>query len=317
MSSHLPPLNAVRAFLAAARRQSFTLAAQDLHVTHGAISRQVKSLEDYLGVALFERRVRQVLLTAAGHQFLAEAGPALDQLAAAARLVMARASGRAVRINVRPSFAVRWLIPRLSDFVAQYPGIDPQIVTSTAPPDADDTPFDIAIRRGLDGWPASLAVHPFLEDQGLLVGAPHLMRDVGAPEALASLALLLSKTRKTDWDDWKKHAGIVRLRPRRQIFFDHLHFVLQAAVDGLGFTIAPVSLLSNDLATGRLACALPGLRLPLRRYYYGLAPSASRETQLFVRWLDGHARPGIRSSPDIPSAPHAPPLPASDTASAR
>ncbi|ANN65569.1 LysR substrate-binding domain-containing protein [Bordetella bronchialis] len=289
MSSSLPPLNAVRAFLAAARRQSFTLAAQDLHVTHGAISRQVKSLEDYLGVPLFERRVRQVRLTAAGQRFLAEAGPALDQIATAARQLMARAPVRAVRINVRPSFAVRWLIPRLSDFVARHPGIDPQIVTSTAQPDAPGAPYDIAIRRGLEGWPASLPTHPFLEDEGLLVGAPRLMRGVDEPEALASLALLLSRTRKADWDDWKQHAGIPRLRPKRQILFDHLHFVLQAAVDGLGFTIAPRSLLSNDLDTGRLACALPALRLPLTRYYYGMSPSASRETQLFSRWLDAQA----------------------------
>ena len=290
MRSQLPPLNAVRAFLAAARRLSFTLAADDLHVTHGAISRQVRSLEDYLGMPLFERRVRQVRLTAAGQQFLAEAGPALDQIAMAARQLMARAPVRAVRINVRPSFAVRWLIPRLSDFVAQYPGIEPQVVTSTAHPDAGGAPFDIAIRRGLDGWPASLAVHPFLEDEGLLVGPPRLMRTVVEPEARASLALLSSKTRKADWDDWKKHAGIVRLRPKRQIYFDHLHFVLQAAIDGLGFTIAPASLLSNDLADGRLACALPQLRLPLARYYYGMAPSASREAQLFSRWLDGQAQ---------------------------
>lgn len=292
MSSQLPPLNAVRAFLAAARRQSFTLAGEDLHVTHGAISRQVKSLEDYLGVALFERRVRQVRLTPAGQQFLAEAGPALDQIATAARQLMAQSPGRAVRINVRPSFAVRWLIPRLSDFVEQHPGIDPQVITSAAPPDASGAAFDVAIRRGLEQWPEALSMHPFLEDEALLVGAPRLLRGISEPAELATLTLLLSKTRKTDWDDWKKHAGIMRLRPRRQILFDHLHFVLQAAVDGLGFTIAPVSLLSNDLANGRLACILPDLRLPLTRYYYGLAPSASREAQLFSRWLESQARPG-------------------------
>ncbi|WP_094855018.1 LysR substrate-binding domain-containing protein [Bordetella genomosp. 10] len=289
MAAHLP-LNAVRAFLAAARRQSFTLAAADLHVTHGAISRQVRSLEDYLGVALFERRVRQVRLTPAGQQFLAEAGPALDQVAAAARQVMAQASGRAVRINVRPTFAVRWLIPRLSDFVAQYPGIEPQILTSIAPPNAPDLSYDIAIRRGLENWPDTLGMHPFLEDEALLVGAPRLMRGVTEPAALASLTLLLAKTRRTDWEDWKKHLGIRRLRPKAQILFDHSHFVLQAAIDGLGYTIAPVSLLANDLTDGRLVCPLPDLRLPMVRYYYGVHPSASSETHLFSRWLDSQAR---------------------------
>ncbi|ALM84146.1 LysR family transcriptional regulator [Bordetella sp. N] len=293
MAAHLP-LNAVRAFLAAARRQSFTLAAADLHVTHGAVSRQVKSLEEYLGVALFERSVRQVRLTAAGQRFLADAGPALDQVAAAARQVMAQAAGRAVRINVRPTFAVRWLIPRLSDFVAQYPGIEPRILTSIAPPDASDVTYDIAIRRGLEHWPDSLAMHPFLEDEALLVGAPRLMRGVTEPAALAALTLLEAKTRKTDWDDWKKHAGIRRLRPKAQILFDHSHFVLQAAIDGLGFTIAPISLLANDLAEGRLACPLPDLRLPMGRYYYGIHPSANSETHLFSRWLDSQARQPAR-----------------------
>ncbi|MFC4275178.1 LysR substrate-binding domain-containing protein [Achromobacter aloeverae] len=289
MSTHLP-LNAVRAFLAAARRQSFTLAATDLHVTHGAVSRQIKSLEAYLGVPLFERRVRQVRLTAAGQQFLAEAGPALDQVAAAARQVMAQASGRAVRINARPTFAVRWLIPRLSDFVAQYPGIEPQILTSIAPPNVSEGTYDIAIRRGLENWPDTLSMHPFLEDEALLVGAPRLMRGVTEPADLSTLTLLSAKTRRTDWEDWKKHVGIRRLRPGAQIMFDHSHFVLQAAIDGLGYTIAPVSLLANDLAEGRLACPFPDLRLPMGRYYYGVDPSASSETHLFSRWLDSQAR---------------------------
>ncbi|WP_232462421.1 LysR substrate-binding domain-containing protein [Bordetella genomosp. 9] len=302
MPSRLPPLNAVRAFVAAARRLSFTLAAEDLHVTHGAISRQIKTLEEYLGVALFERRVRQVRLTPAGARFLAETAPALDQIAAASHDVMSHAPARAVRINVRPSFAVRWLIPRLSDFVRHYPGIEPQVITSTRPPDLAGAAFDVAIRRGQGDWPASLEMHPFLQDEALVVGAPALMRGIGEPRSLGSLTLLLSNTRRNDWDDWKKHAGILQLQPRHRIFFDHLHFVLQAAVDGLGFTIAPMSLLSNDLATGRLACALPHLRLPLMRYYYGRAPKAARETRLFTEWLEAQAPvsapvPPLRSFP--------------------
>src|SRR6185437_8719478 len=121
----------VRAFVAAARRQSFTRAAAELHVTHSAVSRQIKGLEAHLGVALFERRVRQVTLTAEGQRFYAEAAAGLAQIGAAALALMARAPSRAVRISVRPSFAVRWLIPRLPAFVEQYPGIEPQIVIST------------------------------------------------------------------------------------------------------------------------------------------------------------------------------------------
>src|SRR5579872_5109152 len=119
----LPPLNALRMFLVAARHLSFTRAALELNVTHGAVSRQVRQLEQWLGVALFERQVRQIALTAEGQQLLADAAPAMDQLGQAARAVMARAPGLAVRINIRSSFAVRWLIPHLPDFVARHPGI--------------------------------------------------------------------------------------------------------------------------------------------------------------------------------------------------
>ena len=155
-----PPLHAVRAFVAAARHQSFTRAAVELHVTHSAVSRQIKALETHLGVPLFERLTRQVVLTADGQAFFADAAAALSQIGAAATALMARAPARAVRINVRPSFAVRWLIPRLPAFVAQYPGIEPQVVTSTAVPSKAVDGFDVAIRRGrtrVQAWPSGIS----------------------------------------------------------------------------------------------------------------------------------------------------------------
>jgi LysR family glycine cleavage system transcriptional activator len=284
----MPPLNAVRAFVAAARHLSFTLAAAELNVTHGAVSRQVKSLEGYLGVALFERGIRRISLTPAGEQFAADAGPALAQVAEAAERLMANLPNGAIRINVRPSFAVRWLIPRLSDFVSQYPGIEPQVITSTAAPDLSGPAFDIAIRRGPESWPGGLQLRSFLKDEAFVVGAPGVLAGIADPRQLSSQVLLLSKTRKTDWDDWKKHAGFARLKPASQLVFDHLHFVLQAAVDGLGFTIAPASLLSTDLETQRLISPLSCLRLPLAPYYYGLGANATREAWVFARWLAGH-----------------------------
>lgn len=288
MTHPLPPLNAVRAFVAAARHQSITRAALDLHVTHGAISRQVKHLETHLGVSLFERRTRQVTLTAAGQRFFAEAQAALEQIGSAAQALMALAPTRAVRINVRPSFAVRWLIPRLPSFVLQHPGIEPQVVTSTRPPDASTGEFDVIIRRGLQGWPPALPVQAFMEDQLLVVGAPALFaaHPVDEPRALANLVLLSARTRDRDWDDWKKSLGQTRLKPASRLQFDHLHFVLQAAVDGLGFAMGPASLVAHDLASGRLVCPLPGLRLPLIRYYYGISADASAETHRFVQWLE-------------------------------
>ena len=287
MPSRLPPLNAVRAFVAAARHQSFTHAALELHVTHSAISRQIKALESHLGVELFERKTRQVLLTAAGHQFHAQVGPALAQIGAAAQSLRGDAGLRSVKINVRPSFAVRWLIPRLPGFVAQHPDIEPQVITSTLAPDHAAEAFDLALRRGPRGWPPGMQVHPFLEDEALVVGSPALFaqRPVTRPEALSSHVLLLSKSRSKDWESWKKQVDLPTLQPASCLQFDHLHFVLQAAVDGLGFAMAPVSLIAHDLVSGRLVSPLPSLRLPLTRHYFGTAPDPSPETLCLVQWL--------------------------------
>jgi LysR family transcriptional regulator, glycine cleavage system transcriptional activator len=284
----LPPLHAVRAFAAAARHLSFTRAAMELHVTHSAISRQVRALEDHLGVALFERRVRQVLLTPQGQQFFAQVEPALAQIGAAAQALATPGAPHTVTINVRPSFAVRWVIPRLPGFVAQCPDIEPNVVTSTVTPDHATAAFDVAIRRGLAGWPAAITPQPFLHDQALVVGTPALWaaQPVRTPRDLAAHVLLRSRSRPGDWDDWKRQVGAPRLQPASQLQFDHQHFVLQAALDGLGFALAPASLVAQDLAAGRLACPLPGLALPLTRHYYGLAPQASPQARRFVAWLE-------------------------------
>lgn len=290
MSLRLPPLNAVRAFVAAARHQSFTRAAAELHVTHSAVSRQIKSLEEHLGVALFERHVRQVFLTVEGQAFYAQADAGLQQIGNAAKALMARAPARSVRINVRPSFAVRWLIPRLPDFVAQYPGIEPEVITSTATPEKASESFDVAIRRGLQGWPPSLQLRPYLKDEALVVGAPALFRDkqhqIESPRDLAGQVLLCARSRKSDWDDWLRQSGAARFKPMGRLHLDHLHLILQAAVDGLGVAMAPRSLLAHDLQQRRLLSLLPQHRLPLERYYYGLAPDAPPEAQFFVKWLE-------------------------------
>eukprot|EP01036_Dinobryon_divergens_P039822 gene39822-52566_t len=167
MRRKIPPLQTLVCFDAAARHESYTRAAQELALTQSAVSRQIGTLEAFLGVALFERRVRQVLLTPQGQQFFVQVEPALAQIGAAAQALAAPAAAHTVTINVRPSFAVRWLIPRLPGFVAQCPGIAPNVVTSTVAPEQASAPFDVAIRRGLAGWPPSVAPQPFLHDQAL------------------------------------------------------------------------------------------------------------------------------------------------------
>jgi LysR family transcriptional regulator, glycine cleavage system transcriptional activator len=215
MLPRLPPLNAVRAFAAAARHLSFTRAALELHVTHSAISRQIKALETHLGVELFERKTRQVLLTAAGHQFHAQTGPALAQIGAAAQALRSGAPSLSVRVNVRPTFAVRWLIPRLPGFLTKHPEIEPQVITSTLAPAEALEAFDLAIRRSIKGWPAGMQIQPVLEDEVFVVGSPALFArlPVHDPQSLVQHVLLLSKSRSQDWENWKKQVNAPDLRP--------------------------------------------------------------------------------------------------------
>ncbi len=287
MINNLPPLNAVRAFAAAARHQSFSRAAEELHVSHSAVSRHIKLLEEHLGVLLFERRTRQSVLTPAGLTFYEQVSAALTQIANAATALTQRASLRKVKINVRPSFAVRWLIPRLPNFMALHPEIQPEVVTSTQAPDQSREVFDIIIRRGQADWSANVPAHVLLEDEIVMVAAPSLIRSLPLDDvnALSRHTLLAGKTRSSDWQHWAEHFAIAQLPTQATLQFDHMHLVLQAAVDGLGVALCPASLLGKDLSTGRLICPLPDLRLPLMRYYYGVSQEAVPDTQVFIDWM--------------------------------
>ena len=287
MINNLPPLNAVRAFAAAARHQSFSRAAEELHVSHSAVSRHIKLLEEHLGVLLFERRTRQSVLTCAGQTFYEQVSAALTQIANAAAALTPRASLRKVKINVRPSFAVRWLIPRLPNFMALHPDIQPEVVTSTQAPDQSREVFDIVIRRGQAGWSANVLAQVLLEDEMLMVAAPSLIRSLPLDDIndLSRHTLLAGKTRSSDWQQWAEHFAMAQLPTRATLQFDHMHLVLQAAVDGLGVALCPASLLGKDLSSGRLICPLPDLRLPLMGYYYGVSQDAVLDTQVFIDWM--------------------------------
>lgn len=294
-SIRLPPLNALRSFEAAARHASFSHAADELGVTHGAVSKQIRALEDDLGQPLFIRSVRQVKLTAAGRELMAEVAPALERIAAAAatlRRLPDQESGQ-VRINSRPSFALRWLIPNLPRFVRAYPGIEPQVVTSTLEPARlPPAGYDIVIRRddapGGGTWPAGTARNAFLRESAFPVAAPALLaeRPIRRPEDLADHVLLQTATRQTDWQDWLARAGCAGLRASGELWFEHQQFTLQAAIDGMGIALGLSVLAEIDLSAGRLAPALPqGPRLRLRPYCYGLSPDAGNAARRFADWL--------------------------------
>ncbi|MFL5256284.1 MAG: LysR substrate-binding domain-containing protein [Rhodopila sp.] len=288
----LPPLNAVRAFEAAARRGSFKDAAAELGVTHGAISRQIRLLEDWLGApALFHRLNRRVALTPSGDALLAEFGPALDRIATAARQHRegrGELAAMVVRVNALATFSLRWLLPRLTLFRTQHPGIEVQLTTANEPVDALAEDYDVVIRGGPDTFHGFVA-RPLLSECRLPVCDPvtSKQRPLASPADLAAHTLLHVTTMPRLWADWLTLAGHPGLRPAAALTLDHFYLSIQAAIDGLGIALGPMSLVTDDLAAGRLVAPFPGLSLPARGYFAYLPQRdpANPASTVFCDWM--------------------------------
>lgn len=259
--SRLPPLNAMRAFEAAARQGNFAAAAADLHVTHWAVGKQIKLLEDWLGVPLFERRARGVALTDEGAELLGDASEALARLeAAAAKLRRPEPSRRIsgmVRVNVPTSFALRWLIPRLAEFQRSFPNIDVRISVTSRRLRYIGSAADLGVR--LNWQPAhGFRSQVLMKDWQLPACSPELLRNrpVTSVEDLRRHALLHSATTRSSWPQWLAAAGHPDLLPLRHVEMEHVHLQLQAAVDGLGIAMASKPLIERDIAAGRLVCPI-------------------------------------------------------------
>jgi LysR family glycine cleavage system transcriptional activator len=268
----LPPLNAVRAFEAAARRGSFKDAAGELGVTHGAISRQVRLLEEWFGTPpLFQRLNRRVVLTPDGAALLAEFGPALDRIAAAAQQHRER-SGRptmtVLRVNALATFSLRWLVPRLPQFQAEHPGIEVRLTTANTPVDALSEDYDVVIRGGPDTFHGFVS-RPFLAERRLPVCSPGLLErlPLATVDDLETHTLLDVTTMPRLWRDWLTAAGHAGLKPATTLALDHFYLSIQAAVDGLGVAMGPTALVRDDLAAGRLVTPFPDVSLPARTYF--------------------------------------------------
>lgn len=254
MNRTLPPLNALRAFEAAGRLGSFKQAAAELHVTHGAVSQQVRLLEAWLGAPLFERHNRRIALTQAAVAYLAQIGPLFDQLSqSTARYGVSEAVSRVLSVNAPATFVLRWLVPRLEDFRRAHPDVEVRVETSNEPVEALKESHDIVIRGGPDTF-YGYAMQPFLAEERLPVCSPALLRRVPlrVPQDLERHTLLHASSLPRVWPDWLAKAEVPTLRPAAVLSFDHFYLTLQAAVDGLGIAMGPTALVSDDLASGRL-----------------------------------------------------------------
>jgi LysR family glycine cleavage system transcriptional activator len=286
--SRLPPLNAIKAFEAAARLGSFTRAADELNVTHGAVSRQIRLLEDWLGVRLFLRTSRNAVPTQAGSELLAEAGPALDRLALVTRGMQTRARDRGLlHVSALPTFAMRWLIPRLPDFQHDHPGLELRIVTASTP--AEQFRMDVdAVISGPSRQPGWVGTR-FLSEIRVPALSPDLMRKcpLKAPVDLERHTLLHATTLPEAWRRWMAAAHVPDLKPARDQVFEHFYFAIQAALEGLGVVMGPLALISDELHAGRLLAPISEPALRTRGYFvYALeASSDSPAVAALRKWL--------------------------------
>lgn len=289
MKRRLPPLNALRAFEAAARLGRMTVAAEELSVTPGAISRQVRQLEQALGVALFEGAKNKPQLTAAGASLWPALSAALDQMEAAVREVR---SGEAGTLDVCcfSTFTVKWLIPRLYGFHALHPDTEVRLSAAEHAPDLDRDRYDLVITVAERASQASAGLLPlFVERLGpVMASALAEKAAVRRPEDLAGLPLLHTRTRPDAWQMWCASRGIA---PAAQAgpAFEHYYFTLEAAVGGLGVCIAPWHLVMDDLRAGRLVAPL-GFEESAYQYVAMRRAGPHARLDSFCGWLQQQAR---------------------------
>lgn len=291
MARRIPPLNPLRVFEVVARTQNLTLAAQELHVSQSAVSRQIATLESYLGVELFRRERHGVTLTRVGQGYAAEIVPAFDAVAnATARLLRSTSQG-ALRVRTYTTFAAKWLIPRLPDFQRQYPSIEVRIDNATPDVDFDRDPADVAIQFGDGRWPRLVADHLFDDEIEPVCTPAYLAEHRGKRNKLEPLLqhrLLVSHYRRLDWDDWLAFAGMTAVgQGTERMSFSSSVLTWQAALDGLGIAIGQTAMLQSELDAGRL---VRPFAQPLRREraYYLVRPRVQREARkvsAFRDWL--------------------------------
>lgn len=292
----LPPLNAVRAFEAAARRGSFADAALDLNVTHWAIGKQIRLLEDWFGLPLFERRARGVALTDEGTELLADVTAAFSRLmAASGKLGQTRSPRRVsgmVRINVPTSFASGWLIPRLPGFQAQFPNIEVRLSTTSRKLRYVGGAYDIGVRLTREPG-AHFKFRSLLKDVQLPACSPEILRTrpLTVVNDLRAHTLLHSSTMRPAWSTWLALAGSPNLTSAHDFEFDHVHLQLQAAADGLGVAMASLPLIERDLAAGRLVCPLARPEWQAGEYLLvGGNDAESVATRNFRAWIMAEAK---------------------------
>ncbi|NIA69576.1 transcriptional regulator GcvA [Pelagibius litoralis] len=293
MARKLPPLKALRAFEAAARHLSFTQAAAELHVTQAAISHQVKILEENLGLPLFRRLNRRLVLTAAGQIYLPVLREAFDRIAAGTKQLYKDDDSGPLQISVLPSLAAKWLLPRMSRFRDRHPDIDVMISANNKLVDFSDDSVEMGVRYGRGEYPG-LQVDLLLSDEVFPVCSPSLMKGphpLRTPDDLRHHTLLHDEISREDespdWRSWLRAAGVTGVDWSRGPGFSDSSMVIEAAAAVQGVALGHRWLAAADLDSGRLVQPF-GPSIPSKHAYYIVCPPAlaeRRRVRLFREWL--------------------------------
>jgi len=288
MVRSLPSLNSLRAFEAAARHLSFTKGAEELNVTQGAVSHQVKGLEDYLGLKLFLRRHQGLVLTEAGQNCQMFVRDAFDRLTAGFDGLLAKDNAGILTVSVSPNFATKWLVPRVSRFSDCHPDIDLRISATANHIDFAREDVDVAVRHGEGDWPDLKAIC-LMTERLLPVCSPRLLTGPHAlkkPEDLIHHPLIHTDSR-LDWSGWLENAGVRGIDVSKGTIFNLRTLALDAAVDGHGVALGRSALAAMDILSGRLVRPF-GPSLPVRYAYYLVCPKATADRpkiKAFREWM--------------------------------
>lgn len=281
----LPPLYALQAFVAAADCGSFTGAAVRLNLTQGAVSRQVQLLEEYYGCPLFVRQARGLALTAEGLELLLPVRQAMASLAEASARV--RRSADVLSIQLPPTMAVRWFLPRLPALQAELPGLEIRVATHWSDaPDFSAPDVDAIIAHGRGGWPNLVEV-PLMRERLVPLCTPQLARGLRQPADLARGTLLHATSHRHEWLTWLRGAGVPELKGAREQMFDTVDMCIQSAERGLGIAIADASMFEDLMAAKRLVKPF-SVEVDSGNSYILTYPPQRREQRnirLFEHWL--------------------------------
>ncbi len=300
MSRRIPPLNALRAFEAAARHLSFTKAADELNVTQAAVSHQVKALEEWLGLPLFIRRNRTLLLTETGQTYAGPLGEAFDTInLATARLASLDSTGT-LTVSVLPSIAAKWLVPRMRLFRERHPEIEVRLSPSTHLTDFGREAVDVVLRYGRGDWPG-LKAEKFMTEDIFPVCSPALMRGaqpLSTPRDLRHFTLLHDDYHE-DWRKWLLAAGVTDVEWDRGPVYEDSANLLQAAIAGEGVALGRSALAADDLAAGNLVKPFD-ISLPVEYAYYVVAPEVNAQrpkVAAFREWVIETAAAEVKPAP--------------------